>query len=146
MIDSSAIRDITANIWESMLSLPIEDGPGADVSDYITGCVQITGDWQAAVTVELSAELARRAAAALFAMEPEEVGEGEINDAVGELANMVGGNIKSLVPGTSQLSLPAVVGGRHYTLSVSRGELAGQIELSSEGQPIEVRVFERRDD
>jgi len=43
---------------------------------------------------------------------PDEAGPADVADAVGELVNMVGGNIKSLMPGPSVLSLPAVAAGR----------------------------------
>ncbi|QCC78154.1 chemotaxis protein CheX [Nocardioides daphniae] len=50
----------------------------------------------------------------MLGMDPDadEPSEADVVDAVGELVNMVGGNVKSLVPGPSQLSLPLVATGQ----------------------------------
>jgi chemotaxis protein CheX len=47
-------------------------------------------------------------AATMFDTQPEVVTDAEVVDALGELTNMIGGNIKSLLPAPSQLSLPMV--------------------------------------
>jgi chemotaxis protein CheX len=143
MVDEQSLRDFADNIWSTMLGLSLDGAPAPEAEDYITGCVQITGDWQGAVTVELAVPLARRVAAALFAMEPAELGDGEVCDAVGELANMLGGNVKALLDGSCRLSLPAVVQGPAHVLSVSRGRLSASAALSSESDPLRVSVFER---
>ena len=48
-------------------------------------------------------------AAALLALPEDEASEDDVADAVGELVNMIGGNVKSLVESPSALSLPHVV-------------------------------------
>jgi chemotaxis protein CheX len=143
MVDEQALRDFSENIWSTMLGLSLDGAPASEAEGYITGCVQITGDWQGAVTVELAEPLARRVAAALFAMEPAEVGESEVGDAVGELANMLGGNVKALMEGSCHLSLPAVVQGREYVLSVTKGRLSATAAMSSDADSLRVSVFER---
>ena len=46
---------------------------------------------------------------ALLRMEPDEVvGEEDLVDAFGEIANVVGGNLKSLLPEHAELTLPTV--------------------------------------
>ena len=44
----------------------------------------------------------------MFGVDPESISVEQVEDALGELANMTGGNFKSLVPGPSVLSLPRV--------------------------------------
>jgi chemotaxis protein CheX len=142
MVDEQALRDFTDNIWSTMLGLTLDDTPGPAACDFVTAFVQITGDWNGAVTVELASPLAHRVAAALFAMEPAEVGDGEVGDAVGEVANMLGGNVKALLNGSCQLSLPSVVRTRQETLPVSAGRLAAMLALSSEADSLRISVFE----
>jgi CheY-specific phosphatase CheX len=136
------IREIAESIWGAMLGLPIEAGSVGASESWVTGCVTIGGGWSGAVTVELSSGLARQVASALFAMEPAEVTDAEVRDAVGELANMVGGNIKALMPGSCQLSLPAVANGRSEELAAARGRLFAHAELMSGMEPARVCVFE----
>ncbi|TIC83622.1 chemotaxis protein CheX [Nocardioides sp. GY 10113] len=42
----------------------------------------------------------------------EPLDDADLADAVGELVNMVGGSLKSILPGPSALSLPTVAAGR----------------------------------
>ena len=44
----------------------------------------------------------------MFGSAPDVVTDAEVVDALGELTNMIGGNVKSLLPAPSQLSLPMV--------------------------------------
>ena len=52
---------------------------------------------------------AQRAAAAFLAMDEDEVAEDDVVDVMGELANIVGGNVKSMLPSGCFVSLPHVV-------------------------------------
>jgi chemotaxis protein CheX len=59
---------------------------------------------------------------------------------VGELINVVAGNIKSLVPGPSVLSLPSVsIGGLHAL--PGHLELAEEVRFSWMAEPVVVTVW-----
>ncbi len=142
--EESQIWEITEEVWTSMLGLslkpmvePIMDDEGAA---SITACIQITGAWSGAVTIECSGRLARRATSLMFEMEPDEPGSEEIRDAVGELANMVAGGIKKIVPNPSQISLPTVVEGVQYRLIVPGSHPVTQVAFNCEEMPLQIRV------
>jgi chemotaxis protein CheX len=136
---------IAADIWTSMLGLELEEDRLGDLTatETLTGCVQITGDWEGAVTVQLGTALARRATAVMFGMELDEVTDEEIGDTVGELANMAGGNVKSLLAGSCQLALPSVTSGRDYTVSVRGAEPIDAVTMSCEGEVVIVTILAR---
>ncbi len=75
-IGTSEIGQYVESIWDTMLGLGVRPGatslPGPK-SDYLTGCVQLTGAWDGAVTLDCPAGLARQAAGTLFGAEPAEV-------------------------------------------------------------------------
>ncbi len=101
---------LTRQIWESLLCRELDvdlPDPGRTVLGP-TSCVHISGGWNGSVLVTFSAQLARTVAETMFGMDPGEASPEDIADAIGEIANMIGGNVKSLVPGPSQLSLPTV--------------------------------------
>ena len=52
-------------------------------------------------------QAARQAAAAFLAMEPDEVSPEDVSDVLGELANIVGGNVKAMLPPGCFLSAAA---------------------------------------
>jgi chemotaxis protein CheX len=110
---------------------------------FLTGCVQITGVWEGAIIVSFSHNLAVATTAFMFDMEADEVSHEELQDAVGELANMVGGSVKGLVPGPSRLSLPTVIDGSDYTTKIPGSEQLVRACLSSDGEPLIVTVLER---
>ena len=139
---------LTESIWRSVLGLDVsrvEERPKSG-QRTLTGCVQITGTWEGAVTLDCSAALARRVAGIMFGVTPEAAASDEMKDALGEMTNMTGGNIKNLLPSPSLLSLPSVTEGLDYTVSVPGGRLIGQVAFDCLGEPLRVSLLERDDE
>jgi len=113
------VHAIVEQVWTSFLGdeeplLPTYDANGPfPADDAWSSAVSIHGGWTGTVTIELSKALAFSLTRLMMAMdESEPLDDAEVADAVGELVNMVGGNIKSLMPGPSALTLPVVAAGR----------------------------------
>ena len=147
MIDDAQIEKVTESIWDSMLGLEVTPSEPETFSlgddRLLTACVQITGEWAGAVTLACPTAFARRVAQIMFESEPGDIELVEVEDALGELANMLGGNIKSLLPGPSQLSLPAVTEGLDYTVRVPGSEMVNHVGFRTEGYPITISVLKR---
>jgi chemotaxis protein CheX len=143
---SDDITEIAREVWSGMLGLDSEVVPtGTDQGDgqLFTGTVTVTGAADCLVSIQTSDAGARAYAAAMFGSTAGEVADDEVVDAVGELTNMVGGNIKSLLPEPSRLSLPAVAQGRRQLLHVPGAEVLNQVALSSEGEQVLITVWSR---
>lgn len=137
------IRAVTQQIWESVLgrdALPGAPEPGPSALG-LEACVHITGGWEGTVSVATTDELARRLTEEMFAMSAGEASEEEILDANGEMANMIGGNVKALMPGPSQLSLPTVAHGSPMAFPGTSVALVECFDV--EGQPFVVTVRRR---
>lgn len=116
---------IAGDVSRTMLGTAFEPAPGATPDrPGLTACVQINGEWQGAVLVQCS--VAAASAITRLLLRVDHVEPVEVRDAIGELANMIGGNVKALLPGPSRLSLPAVVEGYDHHVSVP-----GTVELSA---------------
>lgn len=143
-----AIVNITQNIWESILGLQVERARDvaqlsqANREKSLTGCVQLAGAWEGSVFLYCTAVLAGEVAATMFGTTREQLRNGDTEDALGELTNMVAGNLKIVLPRPCQLSLPAVVEGIDYRVIVPGTKIAGQVLFESEGQPLLVTVLE----
>ncbi len=74
----------------------------------VTAHIDISGNWQGLVSVVMEQDLARRLAEKMFSCNEGEGSNEEIDDAISEMTNMIGGNLKSLLPQPNQLSLPIV--------------------------------------
>ena len=63
-------------------------------------------------------------------LKPDRVDE-DVRDSLGELANMVGGNLKSVLPPGVALSMPSVVDGSDYALRICGGNATNTVAFSS---------------
>jgi len=137
------IVSIATDVWSS-LSLDLEQTePAFDDADISgSSSVSITGNWDGVVRLDFAAELPGELAAAMFMMEPTDVTEDEVADAIGELANMLGGNLKSLLPEHSRLSLPSVVLGGPVTLRVIGATLVRRVDFTCGGRALRVTLWE----
>lgn len=142
----SDISEIAQSIWETLFVLPLEPVPAADGFlpedvPLMTGCVQIDGAWNGAVMLQCPEPLAARLAVELFkpesAISPEEV-----QDTVGELTNMLAGNIKALLPQPSRISLPAVALGGDYDLRVIGTRVVTAVTFVCAGSPVVVTLMQ----
>lgn len=139
------ISQITGTVWESVLGIRLvrrSDVPAAP-GRLVSGCVQFTGGWEGACMIECSADFARRAAGTMFGIEPSAASVADTQDAIGELANMTGGNVKALLPEPCRLSLPTVVEGADYTTRCPGGELVTTVVFDCDGGALVVRLLRK---
>lgn len=117
---------LTQQVSDSVLGMSAEPLPDVSVphQSEVIASVQISGEWQGAVVLTCGRSVAEAITEAMFAMDPGTTSQEELDDAMGEMANMIGGNIKGLVPGPSQLSLPTVVEGKEISATVPGSQLA----------------------
>lgn len=135
-------------VWQTMLGHDIDSiEPSTDWKSAgdrgMMACIQITGGWEGAVTIECTAKLARDMAEVMFGMQPGEAEEDQVVDALGELVNVVGGNVKALLDGGAQLSLPAVTSGVNYRIVVPGSTQTCNLAFEFDGQPVRVGLLAR---
>lgn len=134
------IAEITRMVFDTVLGLEAvpADGaaPAADDPGMLAGAVQITGAFEGTVTVSCTTALAVHAAAILFDVPDGAATESDTRDALSELVNITGGNLKPLVPGPSRLSLPQIGG------ATGDGKLLGKVRFDCMGQPFEVSLLQ----
>ncbi|WP_426561104.1 chemotaxis protein CheX [Angustibacter sp. McL0619] len=104
------VWQIVADVWESMLGLPAVRADRAfELHGALTASVQLSGDWDCLVTVTLPRSTAVDVTRVMLQLEDsDEVSEADVADAVGEVVNVVGGNVKALLAGRTSLGLPKV--------------------------------------
>lgn len=106
------INQFVTDIWSTFLNMQVTatDQPFKPVGkdNTLAGCVQITGEWQGTVTLYAPKALGRKIAASMYAMEESDIDDQMVQDVMGEITNMIAGNIKSLLPTPCSISLPSV--------------------------------------
>lgn len=141
------IAQITEGVFSSMLgktlTRPRAAGPEDGVVERLTGQVQITGKWEGAVTIVVTRRLANIIATTMFGSGAGPAGDEEVRDALGEMANMVGGNFKSRLEPPVSLSLPAVTEGTAYRTFIPGSRLIAREDFACDGETLSVAVVAR---
>ena len=104
---------VTGQVWESCLAHHpdvLVEGPFAFLDGPVTrASVVIRGGWSGFVVLEMGRGTALEAARVMLDLEEgDDLEPEEVADAVGELVNIIGGNVKSLLPTAASLGLPQV--------------------------------------
>jgi chemotaxis protein CheX len=111
LIDEPTVQAIAEDAWVALVGedevlLPL---PAPLPADVLSSWVDIVGPWTGTVVLttgrQTAAELCR---ALLGPAAPELLEYEDVADAFGEIANVVGGNVKAALPGPSALGLPEV--------------------------------------
>jgi chemotaxis protein CheX len=111
LIDEATVQSIAEDAWTALVGedeflVPI---PGELPADVLSSWVDVVGPWTGTVVLTTARETAAGLTRALLGDHaPDELEDEDIVDAFGEIANVVGGNVKAALPGPSALSLPDV--------------------------------------
>ena len=117
------IINSTQEIFSSMIMLDVTPGEpfsrGREMlQDSISGIIGLAGTTKGLLAIHLPKPVALAVTTAFLGMDVEEIDE-DVCDAIGELANMLGGSLKSaLDPKGSdiKLSMPSAIHGEEYSV------------------------------
>jgi chemotaxis protein CheX len=109
-LNKGSLVKANAQFWEQMLGMQLELTACAEIfsssEEYLLASVSLSGAWTGRIEVGLSRGLALAATAAMM-MQPEDaLSEADVLDAIREIANMIGGVIKSSLPRPCAMALP----------------------------------------
>ncbi len=115
------IIDSVKEIFSSMLMMEISaiDAVETEVLpliDSISGVIGLAGTHKGVLAIHLPHKVAIGITSNFLGMDVDEMNS-DVEDAVGELANMLGGNVKAILSENGRdinLSLPTTISGRHY--------------------------------
>lgn len=141
-IDEQTLQGIIEFVWSTLLAEELSAREPAPIDDAVYAAISIGGQWTATLEVRVSQQLARRFAAQLLDLDAAELLEEDVDDALGELANVVGGNVKGLLDdgGAATLSLPIV---SRTQPTVAGGQLTATCAFDATGEPMIWQLFER---
>jgi chemotaxis protein CheX len=110
----------------------------------MTAAVHMAGDWSGAVLLECDRGQACRFAGRFLSMEPSDTVDDVVRDVLGELANMIGGNMKCVLTRGIRLSMPSVVDGGDYSLRICKAEVRQRLAFQCAEGPFWVTVLATR--
>ncbi|MDY0301144.1 MAG: chemotaxis protein CheX [Trichlorobacter sp.] len=121
------VINATREVFSTMVMMDLgDDFPLKDPITHfkcsITGMVGFAGTYSGVISIHCPVNLAKKITCAMLGMEEEEVEDGgeDLNDAIGEIANMLGGSVKMILSKGGldvKLSIPTVIAGEDYTVN-----------------------------
>lgn len=144
-IPPEVVADLVSMAWNTFVGSElelIEAVPDVEQRPVMCSSIAIGGPWSATIVMYFTRELAFSGTATVLGMEPDELDPADVRDIIGELANIVGGNIKGFVSDADAewtLSLP-VVSESMQTVPGSR--LATEVLFVCDGEFIGCQVRE----
>lgn len=152
---SEYIRGAVREVFSTMLSMEalcredISDEAGHPVKiSGVTGSISFTGKMNGMVYLTMSPSMARAVTGSILGLKQAEVGDEEIGDVVGELTNMVTGNLKSKMTDQGYnctLSIPTVLMGNEILVESSQSNIKtyNEFRITGQTEPVGVYVFAR---
>ncbi|MGN8244982.1 chemotaxis protein CheX [Cellulomonas soli] len=144
IVEQDQVFAIAQEVFAAMIDgdegllVPLE-GDLPTFHDPVVAWVDLHGDLAARSALTTEMAVAHDLARALLGMgEDEEVSRADLEDAFGEVANVVGGNIKSLLPTQGTLGLPQV---SDALPDVSGASPVHELRLAWRGRPIVVTTW-----
>ncbi len=118
---SKHMIDSAKEIFSTMVMMEIEVAGDllketAPLFDSISGVIGLVGTHKGVLAIHLPQNVAMAVTGSFLGMDVEEVNE-DVEDAVGELANMLAGDVKTALAANGRdidISLPTVIAGREY--------------------------------
>lgn len=111
------LAEIVASAFESMLGLEMRSCGRAWLAggDRVMAVLPLGGNWRGTVLLECDAGLACQLAGRFLSIPPAVAIDDLVRDVLGELVNMIGGNLKCVLAQGVQLSPPSVLQGSART-------------------------------
>ncbi len=133
------VLGIATDVWLALIgeaALPSALPPPPMPDDAVRASVTIEGPWRGRVQITCPPLTASELSNAVLGQEPgTPVDDEDVIDVLGELANVVGGAVKSLVPGSNALGLPSVSTGPAGAAGTD-GPLVLHVDLSWREMPV----------
>ena len=137
------VAEIVKSVFLTMMDLEVvpSEVPSIPTGERLTSFVQLTGEWNGAVMFECTRHQACQLAGRILGMDAPEAVDDDVRDMLGELANMIAGNLKcTLAPGI-RVSIPSVTDGTDYSLRVCGARLVCRAGFHSESGPFWISLI-----
>jgi len=116
------LRGATQEVFDTMLSMELTEKDVRTLADgnRIVGSVSLAGSVSGTVNIHVSDAFACQITANMLGMDLDEIeSDEEVHDVIGELSNMIGGDLKSRLCDagfTCELSIPSITSGKDFSI------------------------------
>ena len=138
------VARIVVTVFQTMLDLETipTHTDTSPAPDGLTAAIYFAGSWRGAVLFQCTREQAFEFTHRLMSIDRPDSINDDVRDALGELANMLAGNLKSVLPRGVDISMPSVVEGTDYSVRVCGGNLTDRLSFTGDLGLIWVTLIE----
>ena len=146
---TSATKDVfsTMVMMEVVDDFPLKE-PVSRFKCSITGMVGFAGTYSGVISIHCPVPLALKITSNMLGIDCAEVNE-DLNDAIGEIANMLGGSVKQVLSKGGldvKLSIPTVISGEEYTINSLSDNDCVVVPFTVEGYTLLVGLTLKKED
>jgi hypothetical protein len=125
---------IVAEVFGVMADIVAEPAtvPWPPSGELVTAAIYFTEPWKGVMLLECVLPLAFEFTARVMSVPMPTSVNADVRDTMGELVNMIAGNLKALMPPTTMISIPSVVRGRDCVLQMRGSKTLSQIVFDTE--------------
>ena len=144
-VSADDLGRIVRTIWSTQLGLELETGDPAVLErrladlETITVGVKFSGGFSGALVQRCSRQVSVVAVSAAFTASDGDLGSTDARDVLAELAHVTAGNLKSILPGQSELSFPTTIEPDEHA-----GSLVAETGFELQGEPLIVRLTQQQ--
>lgn len=142
------ITGAVSEIFESMLSISVrfvDDGSNGNFDgNSVVGSVSFAGNALGIVSIHMSDNFAKKITGNMLDIANEEIKSDDVNDVIGEISNMIGGNLKSRLCDSNlqcELSIPSVTFGNEFKIENKNWARKESYAFRYQDYLAEVKVF-----
>lgn len=138
--------EIAHTIWSQVLGEELTATPDqpTTVESGVTCLVPFDGAWEGALVLRCPSSLAAALTAKMFASD-REPSQDDIRDALGELTNMLAGNVRALLPQPCRIGLPIVAFGNDYDVRIVGARPETSVGFRCRDLPVCVSLLHKLD-
>jgi chemotaxis protein CheX len=150
---ASYVIDATREVFSTMVMMEVVDDfplkePVSRFKCSITGMVGFAGTYSGVISIHCPVALALKITSNMLGVDCDEVND-DLNDAIGEIANMLGGSVKQVLSKGGldvKLSIPTVISGEDYTVNSLSDNDCVVVPFAVEGHTMLVGLTLKKED
>ncbi len=145
---SDTLLDAVKEVFETMIFMMVEKASDQSAQihgDTFLGSITFKGELEGCLGLCLGETCARTVAANMLCLDnPDEVSDGDLADAIGEVANMIMGSVKTRLQGDVsmlEISIPSVITGQVLRSTLGEATIRERLMVKIDQFEVELTFF-----
>lgn len=136
------ISELVTSVFSTMLEAEVSAVPQEHPDPAVTALIAFGGNWHGGFELRLDYSSAVTLAQRFLQADDMSEFNDDVRDAIGELANVIAGNLKAILPLGTTLGAPSIVEGKDYAIRICGQHIVGASSFASSLGSFDIRLVE----